>query len=103
MSPLSLLYAHIFLIRIHLSLSLTLSDKEDGGDNSRKKLRLSKDQSTVLEESFKEHKLHQLFRVISKIQIDFEIQSDFEALSPPSSALARFIHKGNTLLISIRA
>lgn len=31
-----------------------LSDDEDG-DNSRKKLRLSKDQSAVLEESFKEH------------------------------------------------
>lgn len=31
-----------------------ISDEEDG-DNSRKKLRLSKDQSAVLEESFKEH------------------------------------------------
>ncbi|KAK2981619.1 hypothetical protein RJ640_012901 [Escallonia rubra] len=31
-----------------------LSDDEDG-DNSRKKLRLSKDQSAILEESFKEH------------------------------------------------
>ncbi|XP_076894555.1 homeobox-leucine zipper protein HAT4-like [Bidens hawaiensis] len=31
-----------------------ISDDEDG-DNSRKKLRLSKDQSAVLEESFKEH------------------------------------------------
>ncbi|KAL4565691.1 hypothetical protein LXL04_029794 [Taraxacum kok-saghyz] len=31
-----------------------MSDDEDG-DNSRKKLRLSKDQSAVLEESFKEH------------------------------------------------
>lgn len=31
-----------------------ISDGEDG-DNSRKKLRLSKDQSAVLEESFKEH------------------------------------------------
>ncbi|KAF8412949.1 hypothetical protein HHK36_000921 [Tetracentron sinense] len=31
-----------------------ISDEEDG-DNSRKKLRLSKDQSAVLEETFKEH------------------------------------------------
>lgn len=31
-----------------------ISDEEDG-DTSRKKLRLSKDQSAVLEESFKEH------------------------------------------------
>ncbi|KAL3499647.1 hypothetical protein ACH5RR_038740 [Cinchona calisaya] len=31
-----------------------ISDEEDG-DNSRKKLRLAKDQSAVLEESFKEH------------------------------------------------
>lgn len=30
------------------------SDEEDG-DNSRKKLRLSKDQSAILEDSFKEH------------------------------------------------
>lgn len=32
-----------------------VSDEEDGGDGSRKKLRLSKEQSAVLEESFKEH------------------------------------------------
>ena len=32
-----------------------VSDEEDGSDTSRKKLRLSKDQSAVLEESFKEH------------------------------------------------
>lgn len=31
-----------------------ISDEEDG-DTSRKKLRLSKDQSAILEESFKEH------------------------------------------------
>ena len=31
-----------------------ISDEEDG-ENSRKKLRLSKDQSAILEESFKEH------------------------------------------------
>ncbi|KAF5939861.1 hypothetical protein HYC85_021028 [Camellia sinensis] len=64
----------------HTSLFLSLSDKEDEGEYSRKKLRLSKDQSTVLEESFKEHKLYRLFKsdfeAISKIQIDFEIQSD---------------------------
>ncbi|KAK9068028.1 hypothetical protein SSX86_012139 [Deinandra increscens subsp. villosa] len=36
------------------SSSRGISDDEDG-DNSRKKLRLSKDQSAVLEESFKEH------------------------------------------------
>ncbi|KAK1262529.1 Homeobox-leucine zipper protein HAT2 [Acorus gramineus] len=30
-------------------------EEEDGGEHSRKKLRLSKDQSAVLEESFKEH------------------------------------------------
>ncbi|KAL8210138.1 hypothetical protein R6Q57_006870 [Mikania cordata] len=36
------------------SSSRGASDDEDG-DNSRKKLRLSKDQSAVLEESFKEH------------------------------------------------
>ncbi|KAK4795834.1 hypothetical protein SAY86_028160 [Trapa natans] len=32
-----------------------VSDEEDGPENSRKKLRLSKDQSSVLEESFREH------------------------------------------------
>lgn len=36
------------------SRGLINSDEEDG-DNSRKKLRLSKDQSAVLEDSFKEH------------------------------------------------
>ncbi|KAL7234733.1 hypothetical protein ACSBR1_018229 [Camellia fascicularis] len=49
-------------------------DEEDGGDNSRKKLRLSKDQSAVLEESFKEHN--------TLNPSDF----DFEAPSPPPSA-----------------
>lgn len=34
--------------------SLIREDQEDG-DNGRKKLRLSKDQAAVLEESFKEH------------------------------------------------
>ncbi|KAK9716333.1 hypothetical protein RND81_06G226100 [Saponaria officinalis] len=32
-----------------------MSDEEDGGENCRKKLRLTKDQSATLEESFKEH------------------------------------------------
>ena len=32
-----------------------ISDEEEVGDGSRKKLRLSKEQSAVLEESFKEH------------------------------------------------
>nr|CAD1844910.1 unnamed protein product [Ananas comosus var. bracteatus] len=32
-----------------------ISDEEDGGDGSRKKLRLSKDQSAILEETFKAH------------------------------------------------
>ncbi|RRT60630.1 hypothetical protein B296_00015862 [Ensete ventricosum] len=32
-----------------------VSDDEDDGDGCRKKLRLSKDQSAILEESFKEH------------------------------------------------
>ncbi|MQM08118.1 hypothetical protein Taro_040972 [Colocasia esculenta] len=32
-----------------------ISDEEDGGEGSRKKLRLSKEQSAVLEESFKDH------------------------------------------------
>ena len=32
-----------------------LSDDEDAGENSRKKLRLTKEQSAILEESFKEH------------------------------------------------
>ncbi|XP_010529979.1 PREDICTED: homeobox-leucine zipper protein HAT1 [Tarenaya hassleriana] len=31
------------------------SDEEDGGETSRKKLRLSKDQSAILEDTFKEH------------------------------------------------
>lgn len=35
-------------------LEFSKSDDEDG-DNSRKKLRLTKDQSAILEESFKEH------------------------------------------------
>lgn len=32
-----------------------ISEEEDGGEGSRKKLRLSRNQSAVLEESFKEH------------------------------------------------
>ncbi|XP_019150196.1 PREDICTED: homeobox-leucine zipper protein HAT4-like [Ipomoea nil] len=32
-----------------------ISDEEDGGEASRKKLRLTKDQSAILEETFKEH------------------------------------------------
>ncbi|OWM86415.1 hypothetical protein CDL15_Pgr021502 [Punica granatum] len=39
---------------IERASSRGISDEEDG-DNSRKKLRLSKDQSAVLEESFREH------------------------------------------------
>lgn len=39
---------------IERASSRGISDEEDG-DNSRKKLRLSKDQSAILEESFKEH------------------------------------------------
>ncbi|XP_058104351.1 homeobox-leucine zipper protein HAT2-like [Magnolia sinica] len=43
-------------IEIDRACSRGMSDDEDGGDaSSRKKLRLSKDQSAVLEESFKEH------------------------------------------------
>lgn len=39
---------------IERACSRGISDEEDG-DTSRKKLRLSKDQSAILEESFKEH------------------------------------------------
>ncbi|XVE57602.1 hypothetical protein DITRI_Ditri04bG0103600 [Diplodiscus trichospermus] len=41
-------------LEIERASSRGISDEEDG-DTSRKKLRLSKDQSAVLEESFKEH------------------------------------------------
>ncbi|KAJ8754314.1 hypothetical protein K2173_002765 [Erythroxylum novogranatense] len=41
-------------LEIERACSRGISDEEDG-DNSRKKLRLTKDQSAVLEESFKEH------------------------------------------------
>ncbi|XP_022758385.1 homeobox-leucine zipper protein HAT4-like [Durio zibethinus] len=41
-------------IEIERASSRGISDEEDG-DTSRKKLRLSKDQSAILEESFKEH------------------------------------------------
>ncbi|XP_039002376.1 homeobox-leucine zipper protein HAT4-like [Hibiscus syriacus] len=41
-------------IDIERACSRGISDEEDG-DTSRKKLRLSKDQSAILEESFKEH------------------------------------------------
>ncbi|XP_044486647.1 homeobox-leucine zipper protein HAT4-like isoform X2 [Mangifera indica] len=41
-------------LEIERSCSRGISDEEDG-DTSRKKLRLSKDQSAILEESFKEH------------------------------------------------
>ncbi|KNA23341.1 hypothetical protein SOVF_025660 isoform B [Spinacia oleracea] len=37
------------------SRGLSDGDDDDGGENSRKKLRLTKDQSAILEESFKEH------------------------------------------------
>ncbi|KAL6005090.1 Homeobox-leucine zipper protein hat4 [Asimina triloba] len=41
---------------IERACSRGISDEEEGGDaSSRKKLRLSKDQSAILEESFKEH------------------------------------------------
>lgn len=43
------------------------SDEEDGGcgiDGSRKKLRLSKDQSAVLEDSFREHPTLNPVRVV---------------------------------------
>lgn len=42
-------------IEVERDSSRGLSDDEDGGENSRKKLRLTKDQSAILEESFKEH------------------------------------------------
>ena len=41
-------------LEIERACSGGISDEEDG-DTSRKKLRLSKDQSAILEESFKEH------------------------------------------------
>ncbi|XVF52568.1 hypothetical protein PTKIN_Ptkin05aG0028900 [Pterospermum kingtungense] len=41
-------------LEIERDCSRGVSDEEDG-ENSRKKLRLSKDQSAILEESFKEH------------------------------------------------
>ncbi|KAF5734919.1 homeobox-leucine zipper protein HAT4-like [Tripterygium wilfordii] len=41
-------------LEIERDCSRGISDEEDG-ENSRKKLRLSKDQSAILEESFKEH------------------------------------------------
>lgn len=41
-------------LEIEKSSSRGISDEEDG-DTSRKKLRLSKDQSAILEENFKEH------------------------------------------------
>ncbi|XP_043718021.1 homeobox-leucine zipper protein HAT4 [Telopea speciosissima] len=41
-------------LEIERACSRGISDEEDG-DGSRKKLRLSKDQSAILEESFKEH------------------------------------------------
>ncbi|XVE65134.1 hypothetical protein DITRI_Ditri07aG0156800 [Diplodiscus trichospermus] len=41
-------------LEIERACSRGISDEEDG-DTSRKKLRLSKDQSAILEESFKEH------------------------------------------------
>lgn len=41
-------------LEIERDCSRGISDEEDG-ETSRKKLRLSKDQSAILEESFKEH------------------------------------------------
>lgn len=41
-------------LEIERAFSRGISDEEDG-ETSRKKLRLSKDQSAILEESFKEH------------------------------------------------
>lgn len=40
---------------IERASSRGMSDEEDGGDGSRKKLRLSKDQSAILEDTFKAH------------------------------------------------
>lgn len=42
-------------IEIERDCSRGIGDEEDGGETSRKKLRLSKYQSAVLEESFKDH------------------------------------------------
>ncbi|KAK1305410.1 Homeobox-leucine zipper protein HAT1 [Acorus calamus] len=59
------------------SSSRGMSDDEDGGEQSRKKLRLSKDQSAVLEESFKEH---------STLNPD-EIEADGGGLRVPKEVL----------------
>ncbi|KAK1273604.1 Homeobox-leucine zipper protein HAT1 [Acorus gramineus] len=59
------------------SSSRGMSDDEDGGEHSRKKLRLSKDQSAVLEESFKEH---------STLNPD-EIEADGGGLRVPKEVL----------------
>lgn len=42
-------------IEVERASSRGMSDEEDGGENCRKKLRLTKEQSAILEESFKEH------------------------------------------------
>ncbi|KAL7246666.1 hypothetical protein ACSBR2_001716 [Camellia fascicularis] len=82
-------------------------DEEDGGDNSRKKLHLSKDQSAVLEESLKLNTLnplllHRRFRssIVTTIYTG-ESDFDFEAPSPPPSApailiLLRILFRGYT-------
>lgn len=57
-------------------------DGGDGGDGSRKKLRLSKEQSAVLEESFKEHNTLNPVRKYSPLQGHF---SHLITLNAPSS------------------
>lgn len=42
-------------LELECASSRACSDEEDGADTTRKKLRLSKEQSALLEESFKEH------------------------------------------------
>ena len=55
---------------IERAFSRSISDEEDG-DTSRKKLRLSKDQSAILEESFKEHNT---LNPVSNLNINFEMK-----------------------------
>lgn len=57
-------------------------DGGDGGDGSRKKLRLSKEQSAVLEESFKEHNTLNPVRKYSHVQGHFSYLTALNTSSP---------------------
>lgn len=67
-----------------------ISDEEDG-ETSRKKLRLSKDQSAILEESFKEH------NTLNPVSTTCSVSHDFlGSQTVPNNSLLLFIYRSKS-------